>query len=464
MAGGKKRLKVLFASSEAAPFSKTGGLADVAGSLPAALHKAGIDIRVVTPRYKSVNISGREGRLSGAVPVYFIENDAYFMRDNLYGDHKGDYPDNLDRFAFFSRRVLELLKEIDFKPDIIHCNDWQTALMPVYLKEIYKGDPFYAGIKTVLTIHNIAYQGLFPKSEFHKTGLLWDYFTMHRLEFYDMVNILKGGLVFADLITTVSPTYAREIQTPEFGYGLNGLLYERRGSLAGILNGIDYNQWNPAKDKELKCNFSASRLAGKYKDKLALQKRAGLKRGADIPLIGIVSRLADQKGLDLVSRIIRSLLAADTQFILLGTGEERYHRLFESIKKKFPGKASINLRFDALLAKEIYAGADMFLMPSRYEPCGLGQMISLRYGTIPIVRNTGGLADTITEYDPKTARGTGFVFERYDAGELLNAVKRAVDIYRQKGLWKKLAANAMRCDFSWDASAKRYLGLYKKIT
>lgn len=462
-ANGKKKLKVLFASSEAAPFSKTGGLADVAGSLPAALHKAGIDIRVVTPRYKSVKISGGEAGSSGAVPVYFIENDAYFMRDNLYGDRNGDYPDNLERFAFFSRRVIELQKEIDFKPDIIHCNDWQTALVPVYLKEMRGKDPFYAGIKTVLTIHNIAYQGIFPKSEFHKTGLSWDYFTMQRMEFYDMVNILKGGLVFADLITTVSPTYAREIQTPEFGYGLNGLLYERKSSLSGILNGIDYNQWDPAKDKELKCNFSASRLDGKYKDKLALQKKAGLKQKADIPLIGVVSRLADQKGLDLVSLIIQPLLAADAQFILLGTGEERYHRLFEGIKKKFPGKASINLRFDALLAKEIYAGADMFLMPSRYEPCGLGQMISLRYGTIPIVRNTGGLADTITEYDPKTARGTGFVFDRYDAGELFNAVKRAIDIYRRGGLWKKLAANAMRCDFSWDASARKYMEVYEEV-
>lgn len=463
MAEGRKKLKVLFASSEVAPFSKTGGLADVAGSLPVALHKAGIDIRVVTPRYKSINIFGSEARLNGRVPVYFIENDAYFMRDSLYGDEKGDYSDNLDRFVFFSKRIPELLKEIDFKPDIIHCNDWQTALVPVYLKEIYGTDPFYSGIKTVMTIHNIAYQGLFPKSEFHKIGLPWDHFTMHRLEFYDKVNILKGGLVFADFITTVSPTYAREIQTPEFGYGLNGLLSERKDSLSGIINGIDYNEWNPAKDKELKYHFLPSRPDGKYKDKSALQKKAALDARADTPLIGIISRLADQKGLDLVSRIIHSLLGMDLQLILLGTGEKRYHRLFEGIKRRFPGKASINLKFDALLAKEIYAGADMFLMPSRYEPCGLGQIISLRYGTIPIVRNTGGLADTITEYDPKTTRGTGFVFDRYDAGELFNAVKRATDIYRQSGLWKKLVTNAMRCDFSWDSSAKKYVDLYKKI-
>lgn len=463
MVKAKTQLKILFASSEVTPFSKTGGLADVAGSLPVALHKAGLDIRVVTPRYKSVKIFGNEARLNNKVPVYFIESDGYFKRDNLYGDKKGDYPDNLDRFVFFSRRILELLKEIDFKPDIIHCNDWQTGLVPAYLKETFKVDPFYSGIKTILTIHNIAYQGLFPKGEFHKIGLPWDYFTMHRLEFYDMVNILKGGLVFTDLITTVSPTYAREIQTPEFGYGLNGLLSERKDSLYGIINGIDYNEWDPARDKELKYHFSLAKPDGKYKDKLALQKKAGLEQRADVPLIGVVSRLADQKGLDLVSQIIHSLLGMDVQFILLGTGEERYHRLFEGIKKKFPGKASINLRFDALLAKEVYAGADMFLMPSRYEPCGLGQIISLRYGTIPIVRNTGGLADTITEYDPKTTRGDGFAFERYDAGELFNAVKRAVDIYRQRGLWKKLVANAMRCNFSWDNSARKYIELYKKI-
>lgn len=471
MPKGKRRLKVLFVSSEVAPFSKTGGMADVAGSLPAALHKAGLDVRVATPRYKSVidfckikvnDIFGNEARLSDSVPVYFIENDGYFMRDNLYGDKKGDYPDNLERFAFFSRRTLELLKEIDFKPDIIHCNDWQTALVPVYLKETFSADPFYSGIKTVLTIHNIAYQGLFPKTEFHKTGLSWDYFTMHRLEFYDMVNLLKGGLVFADAITTVSPTYAGEIQTPEFGYGLNSLLLERKNSISGIINGVDYSQWDPSKDKELKYHFSLSKIEGKHKNKLALQKKAGLGQDPDVPLVGVISRLADQKGLDLVSRIIHPLLGMDAQFILLGTGEERYRRLFENIRKKFPGKASINLRFDALLAKEIYAGADMFLMPSRYEPCGLGQIISLRYGTIPVVRNTGGLADTIVEYDPGTTRGNGFVFERYDAGELFAAVKRAVDIYRQRGLWKKLVANAMRCDFSWDSSAKKYIELYKK--
>lgn len=463
MARSKKQLKILFASSEVAPFSKTGGLADVAGSLPLALRKAGVDIRVITPRYSSVKIFGNEGRLNNSVPVYFIDNPGYFMRDNLYGDRNGDYADNLDRFAYFSRRILEDLKELDFRADIIHCNDWQTGLVPVYLKAIFGSDPFYKNMKTVFTIHNIGYQGIFSKHEFHKIGLSWDYFTMQRLEFYDSVNILKGGLIFADAVTTVSPTYAKEIQTPEFGYGLNGLLSDRHDSLFGIINGIDYDEWNPLNDKELKYHFSASETDGKYRDKSELQKQAGLEQKAGVPLIGIISRLADQKGLDIISRIIRPLLDTKVQFILLGTGEAKYHYLLEETRKRFPRKASINLKFDALLAKRIYAGADIFLMPSRYEPCGLGQMISLRYGTIPVVRKTGGLADTITEFDPKTTRGNGFVFEDHDAGELFDAIKRALAVYKQKGLWKKLMSNAMKCDYSWDASAAKYLELYRKI-
>ena len=459
-----RKLKVLFASSEVDPFSKTGGLADVAGSLPIALDKAGVDIRVVTPHYKCVRAFGNEALLADKVPVYFVKNDKYFMRDNLYADKKGDYADNLDRFAFFSTNVIEQLKDLDFKPDIIHCNDWQTALVPVYLKEIYgKKDKFYQKMKTVLTVHNLGYQGVFPKQEFPKTGLGWEYFTMHRLEFFDMTNILKGGLVFADTITTVSPTYAKEIQTTEFGYGLDGLLSERKDDLFGILNGIDYNEWDPAKDKELKYHFSTSKLEGKYKNKTLLQKEAGLEQRQDVPLIGIISRLADQKGLDLIARIIGPFLDYDVQFILLGTGEEKYHRLFGEIKKKFPRKASINLKFDEILAKKIYAGADMFLMPSRYEPCGLGQMISLRYGTIPVVRSTGGLADTITEYDPETTRGNGFVFDAYDAWEFLDEIKKAAGLYKQRGLWAKLVSNAMKCDFSWDKSAEKYLEVYKKL-
>ena len=332
------------------------------------------------------------------------------------------------------------------------------------MKEIYgKKDKFYENMKSVLTIHNLGYQGVFPKQELPKTGLGWEYFTINRLEFYDKVNILKGGLVFADAITTVSPTYAKEIQTPEFGWGLNGLLSERKKDLFGILNGIDYGDWDPSEDKELKYHFSQPKPEGKYKDKALLQKEAGLDERRDVPLLGIISRLADQKGLDLVARIIDPLLDHDVQFILLGTGEEKYHRLFEGIKKKFPRKASINLKFDEVLAKKIYAGSDIFLVPSRYEPCGLGQMISLRYGTIPVVRRTGGIVDTITEYDPATTRGNGFVFEMYDAWELLDEIKKAIGLYKQRGLWAKLVSNAMKCDFSWDRSAEKYLEVYKKL-
>ena len=446
----RKRLKVLFVSSEVVPFSKTGGLADVAGSLPVALHKAGADVRVITPKYKCVKVKGGKALLAGKVPVYFVRNDAYFMRDNLYAEKSGDYGDNLERFAFFSRRILEMAREMRFKPDVIHCNDWQTALVPVYLKDIFRpNDKFYKGIKTVLTVHNMGYQGIFPKEQFEKTGLGWEYFTMHRLEFYDMLNILKGGLVFSDLITTVSPTYAREIQRKEFGYGLDPLLKERRGALYGILNGIDYSEW-PAKP------------AGKRRDKALLQKEAGLEQKDGIPLIGVVSRLADQKGLDLIAQMINQMLDLDVQFILLGTGEEKYHRLFEDIQRRIPRKASINLRFDDALAKKIYAGCDMFLMPSRYEPCGLGQIISLRYGTIPVVRNTGGLADTIKEFDTKTGEGNGFVFERYDPWELFDAVKRAIGVYKQKKPWAQLVSNALKCDFSWDRSAGEYMALYRK--
>jgi len=459
-----KKLKVLFVSSEVEPFSKTGGLADVAGSLPVALHKAGVDIRIMTPRYRCVRTFGDEVRLADKVPVYFIKNDKYFMRDDLYGGKGGDYPDNLERFAFFSRTVLEQLKKLDFKPDIIHCNDWQTALVPAYLKEVFtRRDKFYENMKTVLTVHNLGYQGIFSKYEFPKTGLGWEYFTMHRFEFYDNVNILKGGLVFADLITTVSPTYSKEIQTAEFGCGLEGLLSERGTALYGILNGIDTKEWDPSGNEDIKYNFSAYKPQGKRKNKTLLQKECGLESRADMPLVAIISRLVDQKGLDLISRVINPLLDLDVQFILLGTGEEKYHRLFGNIGKNLPHKASINLKFDELLAKKIYAGADIFLMPSKYEPCGLGQMIALRYGTIPLVRRTGGLADTVLEFDGHTRRGNGFLFERYDAWELFDVIKKTIRIYRQKGLWTKLVSNAMESDFSWDRSAKKYIDVYRKL-
>ena len=449
-------MKVLLCSSEVAPFAKTGGLADVAGSLPIYLKKLKTDVRVCLPKYSCVKARGMRVKLANTIPVYFIKNDKYFARPNLYGTEKGDFPDNLERFSFFCRSALELLKKEDFKPDIIHCNDWQTALIPVYPKTIYKADPFYSGIKTIFTIHNMAYQGVFAKEEYTKLGIGWEYFHMEALEFYGMVNLMKGGLVFSDFITTVSPTYSKEIQAPEFGCRLEGVLSKRKDSLGGILNGIDYNEWNPRTDKELSRRYSASLSADKVYNKVALQKELGFPIKPDVPLIGVVGRLVHQKGFDILAEKIDDICSMDLQFALLGTGEEAYHRLMEAIAKKYPGKTSINIKFDNTLAKKIYASSDMFLMPSRYEPCGLGQLISLRYGTIPIVRKTGGLADTINEEN-------GFVFEQYSGDELLNTIKRALDAYKDRKAWQAMVKRAMEYDFSWGNSAKEYVALYKKV-
>lgn len=456
-------MKILFVSSEVVPFAKTGGLADVAGSLPIALEKLGIEIKIVMPKYKMVKVNEDRTIIGRTLEVLFIENEKYFNRDQLYGDKFGDYPDNLERFAYFSKSCLELLKKINFKPDVIHCNDWQTSLIHVYLKTIYKNDQFFYNVKTMLTIHNLSYQGLFDKSHFIKSGLDRSLFTIEGLEFYDKVNILKGGILFSDLITTVSPTYSREIQTKEFGYGLEGVLKSRSQQLYGILNGIDYDIWNPKTDKHIAKNYDANDIKAKCVNKEDLQKVSGLNVDRNIPLIGIISRLADQKGLDLISAIIRDLLKSKLQFIVLGTGDNKYHVLFEKIAKLYPKRTSINLKFDAILAQKIYAGCDMFLMPSRFEPCGLGQMICLRYGTIPVVRLTGGLKDTIEEYDAATGQGNGFVFSQYSSSELLAAIKRSLELYKNKKEWQQLTKRAMGYDFSWESSAKEYMRLYKKL-
>ena len=392
-----------------------------------------------------------------------MKNDAYFKRPNLYGDKFGDYKDNLDRFSFFSREILERCKREDFSPDIIHCNDWQTALVPVYLNTVYKSDPFFSATKTLFTIHNMAYQGLFPKDEFPKTGLEWELFNIDYFEFYDKVNLMKGGLVYSDAISTVSPTYAREILTKEFGCGLEGVLKRRQDSLYGILNGIDYGAWNPQIDPAIFKNYSAENIEDKYANKEALQKEAGLKIDRSFPFIGLISRLADQKGLDLVAKIIGPLLNMKLEFILLGTGEHKYHVLFEKIAKSHAKNASINLKFDAVLAQKIYAGCDMFLIPSRYEPCGLGQMISFRYGTIPIVRETGGLKDSVREFDPKRGTGSGFTFKAYAHEDLFETIKKAMSAYQDKEGWLGLIKNVMALDYSWKSSAKEYVKLYNKI-
>lgn len=483
----RPKIKVLMASPEVVPFAKTGGLADVVGSLPLALSRLDCEVRIVLPKYKVVNESGfsplnidkevsfkvgdtiQEARIlstkvAGVVTVYFLEHDEYYNRDGLYGTPEaGDYKDNLSRFLFFCRGALELLKKIEYKPQIIHCHDWQTGLIPVYLKTMYHNDPFFEGVKTVFTVHNLAYQGIFPKEEFYLTGLDEEIFTPDKLEFWDKINLMKGGLVYADILSTVSNGYAQEILTPEYGCGLEGVLKERKDKLYGVINGLDYNEWNPTMDKEITMAYDINTIGRKVKNKKALQQENNLKVDNDIPVIGMITRLASQKGLDILDEIIDELMELNIQFILLGTGDARYHTRMEQIKEKFQNKAAIHLTFDTKLAKRIYAGADMFLMPSKYEPCGLGQLISLRYGTIPIVRATGGLKDTIVNFDPERKIGNGFVFDEYNSQALLSTIKRAVDVFcNDKESWRRLILNGMSADFSWEHSAKEYIKLYEK--
>ncbi len=481
------KLKVLLVASEAVPFAKTGGLADVVGSLPGALMKSGCEVAVVLPKYKSISpekfklklevkgmnvpmgmgdmtadiLSTRLGSTPGT--AYFIQNERYFDREGFYGTAEGDYHDNAERFAFFSRALFEMLKAIRWYPDILHLNDWQTGLAAVYLKTIYKSDPHFASTRSLFTIHNMAYQGLFPKYVLPMTGIGWEEFQHEKLEFYDQINFLKAGLVYADALSTVSENYAEEIQTEEFGHGLQGVLGTRASSIHGILNGIDYDEWNPATDKEIPAQYTLKNHEKKEVSKKKLTEELELPFKPDVPLVGLVSRLVDQKGLDLIAEVIESFLELDVQFVVLGTGELRYHTLFDSLRHRFPSKFAAVLKFDSRLAKLIYAGSDMFLMPSRFEPCGLGQMIAMKYGTIPIVRKTGGLADTVENLSLEGKKGTGFVFEQYRANELLFVIRRAVEAFHQPKLWKELVQRAMKQDFSWDVSAGKYKDLYNKM-
>ncbi|MCX7001399.1 MAG: glycogen synthase GlgA [Candidatus Sumerlaeota bacterium] len=485
-------MKILYVSSEVVPFAKTGGLADVAGALPLALKKFGHDVRVATPKYLmtddekfglksilneikvhfqfvthytkilSANFPGTD------IPVYFVQYNPYFGREGLYTETGSDYPDNAQRFALFCIATLWMLRALEWNPDIIHCNDWQTALIPAHLKHHpdLRFDEFYNRIKVLYTIHNLAYQGRFDHDTLEKIGLGWEVFTIDGMEYYSDINLMKAGIVFSDEITTVSETYAKEIQTPEFGCGLDGVLRCRADHLTGIMNGIDYNVWNPAVDELIPGKFSPQRMAGKTKCKKALQEKNHLPQRADVPLIGMISRMADQKGFDLIAQIAPQLFSMDIQFILLGTGETRYHEMFEKIGKDYPEKAGINVTFDNRLAHEIEAGADMFLMPSRFEPCGLNQLYSLKYGTVPIVRKTGGLADSIIDATPETianGTGTGFVFEEYTPEALLGAIRRALESYQKNIPWKKIQANGMTQDYSWGSSAKKYETLYQKM-
>jgi starch synthase len=480
-------LKVLFVSSEAVPYAKTGGLADVAGALPGALVKLGCEVALVMPKYRAItqdhyklNLEERMvpvpmgmGDLSADIwssrlgsshaKVYFIQNDRYFDREGLYGTPEGDYQDNAERFAFFCRAVLEMCKTLRWTPDIIHLNDWQTGLVAPYLKSLFANDRHLSKSRTLFTIHNMAYQGLFPKYVLPMTGLGWEEFTHEKMEFYDQINFLKAGLVYSDALNTVSERYAREIQTEEFGHGLQGVLGTRTADLFGILNGVDYDEWNPATDKDIPAQYTAKNHDKKDESKRKLLAEVGLPYHGQTPVVGLVSRLVDQKGLDLIAEIMDKFLEQDAQLVVLGTGDPRYHALFEELKQQHPTRIAASLKFDNRLAKLVYAGSDLFLMPSRFEPCGLGQMIAMKYGTVPVVRKTGGLADSVENLSLDGISGNGFMFEDYKADQLFFALRRALEAYRQPKLWKELVNRAMKADFSWDASAVKYLELYHKI-
>ncbi len=482
-------MKVVMACSEMVPFAKTGGLADVAGALPKYLVPNGVELICFLPYYSKVRESGIKAKKTSLsfgiilddqekkvtihkttipgtkVTLYLVENEEFFNRPELYATPYGDYADNSSRFILFSRAVLETLIRLDIPTDVIHCHDWQSALITVYLKTIYK-DKVPGNPGSLLTIHNLAYQGLFWHWDMKLTGLTWEYFNWRQLEYFGKLNFLKGGIVFADAINTVSPTYAKEIQTPEYGAGLEDVLRFRSDKLFGIINGIDYEVWNPETDELIPHKFTASTLAGKTKNKTALQKEVGLEVNAKTPLIGMISRLAAQKGFDLLEGIMDELVKHDVQIVLLGTGEKRYQDLLADFGKRYPEKISANIRFDNGLAHRIEAGSDMFLMPSRYEPCGLNQLYSLKYGTLPIVRKTGGLADTIVDANEanianKTA--TGFMFEEYTSAALLETIERALNAYAKPKLWKQLVTTAMADDWSWNRSATDYAQIYKQI-
>lgn len=482
-------MKILIVASEVVPFAKTGGLADVAGTLPKALEAIGHEVRIIMPRYKSIDeekfglkpsrlsplffdvpIGGeteravfRSSSTGKNIPVYFIENDKYFNRDGLYGDAKGDYPDNGERFSFFCRAVLEGLKAVFFKPDVIHCNDWQSGLVPVYIKTLYHDDPHIKDIKTLYTVHNLAYQGLFAPEIMDFAGLDRALFNYHQMEFYGKVNFAKSGLVFSDAINTVSDKYSREIQTKEFGCGLEGILQERSKDLYGIINGIDYEEWNPATDKNIAERYDSETLEGKGINKQKLQEKFGLPV-ADVPLLGFIGRLASQKGLDILEGALPVLMKKDMQFVLLGKGDAKYEKLCQELSAKYPQKLKITLGFDVPLSHQIYAGCDLFIMPSYFEPCGLGQMIALRYGAIPVVHSTGGLADTISDYNEITEEGNGFSFKEYSSTQLILVLEKAISICQNKEKRVRLVKGAMDLRFSWENSAKKYVGVYNAIT
>lgn len=462
-------MNVLFIASEGSPFIKTGGLGDVVGSLPKALKRQKINTAVILPNYQTIpekykkrmvlvkeiiiplswrnQYCGIKKTVYNKITYYFIDNEYYFKRNETYG-----HSDDAERYAFFSRAVLEALPYLDFKPDILHCNDWQTGLVSVYLHALYQDKEFYKNIKTIFTIHNMIYQGVFSKKVLEDViGLGYEYFTYNGMEFYDQINFLKAGLVFSDIITTVSNTYAQEIQTSDFGEGLEGIIKERSAKLYGIVNGIDYEEYKPSASKD------------KAKNKQKLQRELGLEENKEIPMLAIVSRLVTQKGFDLIKKVLDEMLSLELQLVVLGTGEEKIENMFKEAVEKFPLRVSANITFDESLARKIYAAADMFLMPSYFEPCGISQLIALRYSCIPIVRETGGLKDTIIPFDKLTGEGNGLSFKNYNAQDMLYTIKNALELYQDKNAWSRIMKNAAKSDYSWNISSKEYSALYNSL-
>jgi starch synthase len=477
-------LHVVHVAAEASPYAKTGGLGDVVGALPAALARSGVEVTVVIPGYRAAReVAGSTRRLGtvsalvssrreeanvdavdGApVPTLLIDAPRYFDRPELYGEGGRDYLDNAERFVFFCRATLEWLRRATRPPDVVHVHDWQAALVPVFVADRTRY-PELGGAHTVITVHNLAYQGRFWEADWHLLNLDRRFFTPETLEFHGYINFLKGGLVFADAITTVSPRYADEIRTPAFGEGLDGVLRARGAVVVGILNGADHATWDPATDPAIPARYDRNDLTGKARCKAALQRELGLDARKGAPLLAVISRLAEQKGIDLVVDVARDLLdTSDAQLAILGSGNRQLEAALLRLRDHAPRRMAVRLGFDDALAHRIEAGADVFLMPSRYEPCGLSQLYSLRYGTVPVVHATGGLADTVVDYDPTTDTGTGFVFRPFGRAAFLDAIRRALTLRRDGARWKALMLRGMAADFSWDASAARYRGLYDDV-
>ncbi|MFC1509294.1 glycogen synthase GlgA [Candidatus Omnitrophota bacterium] len=477
-------MNILFVSSEVFPFAKTGGLADVVGALPEVLSKRGHISSVILPFYRCVKKKGFSPELfkkdltvtidkkeetfdlyrlkHDSVTIYFIEKDKYYDRDELYGTPKGDYPDNALRFGFFSKAVIASIPHIG-KLDILHTNDWQSGLIPLYIKLFQKDNPVFKNIKTVFTIHNMAYQGLFDKGFMEPLGLPKKLFHYKKLEFYGRFSLMKAGIIYSDAVSTVSEGYAREILTKEYGCGMEGLLKTREKDLYGIVNGVDYSVWSPETDKFIASRYNDKNLCGKVDCKKDVLKEFGIEYDPKRALVAMITRLAEQKGIDLVAESMDKMLDLGIQFILLGFGDEKYNNIFKELAERYVGRVGISIDFNNALAHKMESGADIFLMPSRYEPCGLNQLYSMKYATVPVVRAVGGLDDTVKNFDPSTKKGNGFKFKDATSDALVDSLKEAVSIFQNKELWNVLLHNGLSCDYSWGSSAEKYESLYNRL-